>query len=270
MTHTKLRARDCSGGWKPALLFILWLLVCPLAKAEEITIAAASDMSFVFQELVPDFEKETGNKVRLSLGSSGNLYSQIQNGAPFDLFFSADLGYPKKLESEGFAVGGSVYEYAVGRIVLSALKDSAIDVQKLGMNALLHPSVRKIAIANPRHAPYGAAAISAIRHFQLYDRTKDKLVYGENVSQAAQFVESGAAEIGVIALSLALSPQLQKKGSFWEIPAKAYPSLKQAAVILKQAKNSKPAEAFLRYLQQPAGLAILRRYGFTMPEKTQP
>ena len=184
------------------------------AVAEDITIAAAADLNFVFRELVAEYEESTGDHVRLSLGSSGNFFAQIQNGAPFDLYFSADIAYPRKLEEAGLTVPGSLYPYAIGRIVLWAGKDSRLDLSK-GLEILREPAIKKIAIANPKHAPYGRAAVAAMEHAQVYDRVKDKLVLGENISQAAQFIESGAADVGIIAMSLALAPLMQAAGQYW-------------------------------------------------------
>jgi molybdate transport system substrate-binding protein len=232
--------------------------------AEEITIAAASDLNFVFRELVSEYEKSTGDRVRLSLGSSGNFYAQIQNGAPFDLYFSADIAYPRKLEEAGLIIPGSLYPYAIGRIVLWAGKDSRLDLSK-GLEILREPMVKKIAIANPKHAPYGRAAVAAMEHAQVYDRVKDKLVFGENISQAAQFVESGAADIGIIAMSLALAPPMQAAGRYWEISAYAHPPIEQGAVILKGAKNQEHAKAFLSFVQSAEGQAMMKRYGFAIP-----
>ena len=138
-----------------------------LAVAEEITIAAASDLNFAFREIVADYEKTTGNHVRLSLGSSGNFFAQIQNGAPFDLYFSADIAYPRKLEEAGLTVPGSLYQYAIGRIVIWTGHESHIDVTK-GFEALREPTIKKIAIANPKHAPYGRAAVAAMEYFKVY------------------------------------------------------------------------------------------------------
>ena len=239
------------------------------AVAEDITIAAASDLNFVFRELVTEYEKSTGDRVRLSLGSSGNFYAQIQNGAPFDLYFSADIAYPRKLEEAGLTVPGSLYPYAIGRIVLWAGKDSRLDLSK-GLDVLLEPTIKKIAIANPKHAPYGRVAVAAMEHAQVYDRVKDKLVLGENISQAAQFVESGAADVGIIALSLALAPPMRAAGHYWEIPADAYPPIEQGAVILKSAKNQERAKAFLSFVQGAEGQAMMKRYGFIIPGGTKP
>lgn len=234
------------------------------AGAEEVTIAAASDLNFAFKELIAEYEKTTGNHVKLSLGSSGNFYAQIQNGAPFDLYFSADIGYPKKLEDAGLTVPGSLYRYAVGRIVLWAATASRLDVSK-GLDVLREPGIKKIAIANPKHAPYGRAAVAAMESSHVYESVKGKLILGENISQAAQFIESGACDIGIIALSLAMAPAMSGKGVYWDIPVDAYPSLEQGAVILKQSKNQEAARRFLEFLKNSQGQDIMRRYGFTLP-----
>jgi molybdate transport system substrate-binding protein len=231
---------------------------------EELTIAAASDLNFAFKELVAAYEKKTGTQVKLNLGSSGNFYSQIQNGAPFDLYFSADIRYPQKLEEAGLAVPGSLTKYAIGRIVLWAPTTSALKVEG-GLKVLTEPGVRKIAIANPKHAPYGRAAVAALEHSKLYDAVKDKLVLGENISQAAQFVESGACDAGLLALSLALAPTMRAMGTYWEIPAEAHPALEQGAIILKRTKDSRRAKAFMDFLNSPEAQEIMQRYGFTRP-----
>ena len=235
-----------------------------LAVAEEITIAAASDLNFAFREIVTEYEKASGNHVRLTLGSSGNFYAQIQNGAPFDLYFSADIAFPRKLEEAGLTVPGSLYQYAVGRIVMWTGHESHIDVTQ-GFEALRQPTVMKVAIANPKHAPYGRAAVAAMEYFKVYDQVKDKLVLGENISQAAQFVESGAADVGIIALSLALAPPMQAAGHYWEIPADAYPPIEQAAVMLMGGKNRGSAKAFLSFIQGAEGQTMMKRYGFVVP-----
>jgi molybdate transport system substrate-binding protein len=234
------------------------------AVAEEITIAAASDLSFAFREIVAEYENTTGNHVRLSLGSSGNFFAQIQNGAPFDLYFSADISYPRKLEEAGLVVPGSLYPYAIGRIVLWTGNESHLDLSK-GLEILREPTIKKIAIANPKHAPYGRAAVAALEHAQVYDRVKDKLVLGENISQAAQFVESGAADVGIIALSLALAPPMQAAGHYWEIPADAYPPIEQGAVILMGGKHQEIAKTFLSFVQGAEGQAMMKRHGFVVP-----
>ena len=249
------------------VLASIWLCVGPAAaKSEELTIAAASDLNFAFKDLIGEFEKKTGMHVKLSLGSSGNFFSQIQHGAPFDLFFSADIRFPQKLIQSGHAVAGSLYQYAVGRIVVWAPSKSPLDVEKVGLEALLDPSIKKIAIANPKHAPYGRAAVEAMKHFKVYDLVKDKLVLGENVAQAAQFVESGASDVGIVALSLALAPTMKSAGKYWEIPASAHQSIEQGVVVLKSSKHPASARTFLDHLRSAEGREGMTRYGFVLPE----
>ena len=243
-------------------LGIIWS-ACP-AFAGEILVAAAADLNFAFKELIGEFEQQTGNHVKLTLGSSGNFFSQIQNGAPFDLYFSADIGYPKKLEEAGLVVPGSLYPYAVGRIVLWTSNESHLDLSK-GLEILRKPTVKKIAIANPKHAPYGRAAVAAMEYFKVYDQVKDKLILGENISQAAQFIESGACDIGIIAFSLAVAPAMKSKGTYWEVPAEAHPPLEQGAVILKSSKQQESARQFLEFIKGPHGQEVMKRYGFTVP-----
>jgi len=239
-------------------------LVSSIARAGELTVAAASDLNYAFKEVIAGYEQQTGHHVKLTLGSSGNFYAQIQNGAPFDLYFSADIGYPKKLEEAGLVVPGSLYPYAVGRIVLWTDNGSHLDLSK-GLEILREPTVKKIAIANPKHAPYGRAAVAAMEHFKVYDQVKDRLILGENISQAAQFIESGACDAGIIALSLALAPVMKAAGQYWEIPAIAHAPLEQGAVILKQSKNPQAAKQFLEYIKGPQGQEIMKRFGFTLP-----
>ena len=246
-----------------SLALTAWI-VPQTAWSEELKIAAASDLNFAFKDLVTEYEKKTGNRVKLTLGSSGNFYSQIENGAPFDLYFSADIRYPQKLIEGGHGIADSLYKYAVGRIVLWVPTGSAVPIDK-GLESLASPSVRKVSIANPKHAPYGRAAVAALEHFRLYDATKDKLVMGENISQAAQFVESGASDAGIIALSLAMAPTMKAAGKYWEVPADAHPPIEQGAVVLKRSTNQEKARQFLQFLQGDEGQEIMRRYGFLLP-----
>jgi molybdate transport system substrate-binding protein len=231
-----------------------------------VTVAAAADLMYAMNEIAANFEKATGCAVRVSTGSSGNFLSQIENGAPFDVFFSADIEYSRKLEAEGLAVPGSTYLYAVGKIVLWVRNDSPLDIRK-GLAALRDPSVRKVAIANPQHAPYGRAAEEALRRADVYDAVKDRFVLGENVSQAAQFVESGNADAGILALSLILSPGLREKGRYWKIPEDLYTPIQQGAVAVRGSQNPQGARAFLDYTKSPATAALLERYGFVLPGK---
>ncbi len=232
-----------------------------------VNVAAASDLTYAMNEIAANFEKATGCAVRLSLGSSGNFLTQIENGAPFDVFFSADIAYPKKLEADGLAVPGSTYLYAIGKIVLWTRKDSRVNVGK-GFAALREPAVQKIAIANPAHAPYGRAAEEALRKAGVYEAVKDRLVLGENISQTAEFVESGNADAGIIALSLVLSPTMNDKGRAWNIPENLYTPIQQGAVAVRDAANPQGARQFLDYIKLPATAALLERYGFVLPAKS--
>jgi len=211
---------------KTFLLTFLLLTFTFSAAAEEITVAAAADLQFALKDISARFEQQTGNKVNLTFGSSGNFFAQIQNGAPFDVFFSADLDYPKKLEAAGQAEPNTFYQYATGKIVLWVRNDSKLDLSK-GLAVLLDTSINKVAIANPAHAPYGGAAMAALDHEKLSERIKDKFVLGENISQTAQFAESGSADVGIIALSLAIASAMKEKGRYAEIPASFYPPLQQ-------------------------------------------
>ncbi len=206
------------------------------ARAQTLTVAAASDLQSVLPQIAERFQRETGHAVTLTFGSSGNFLAQIQNGAPFDLFFSADIDYPKQLEMAGLTEPGTLYNYAIGKIVVWTRSDSGIDVRR-GLAALDDPRIRKIAIANPEHAPYGRAAVAALQRQQLYEKVRGKLVLGENISQAAQFVQSGNAEVGILALSLALAPALASSGRISSFRDSLYPPIDQGAVILRQSKN---------------------------------
>jgi molybdate transport system substrate-binding protein len=250
------------------LAALLLLTLSAHASAAELLVAAASDLGGAAKEIIKGFEKKTGHTVKLSLGSSGNFHAQIANGAPFDVFLSADIGYVRDLEKLELTQAGTTFTYAIGRIVLWTPKNSSLDIRTLGMKSLLQPEVRRIAIANPEHAPYGRAAVAAMEKSGAYATVKSKLVLGENISQAAQFAQSGAADLGIIALSLAVAEPMKSQGKFWEIPVELYPPIEQGAVILKQAERAGHAAAarqFLQALRDPAGRAILERYGFSLP-----
>lgn len=232
-----------------------------LCAAQEITVAAAADLQSAMQDVAARFQRETGKTVKVIYGSSGNFFQQIQNGAPFDMFFSANLDYPKKLEAAGLTEAGSYDQYARGKIVVWVPKDSKINLNS-GLASLLDPSVKKIAIANPQHAPYGQAAVAAMQKEGVYDKAKDKFVLGENISQTASFIIAGSADIGIVALSLALSPNMKDKGRYAEIPADEYPPIEQACVILSSSKNKETARQFLSFVKTAAVAAMLRSYGF--------
>jgi molybdate transport system substrate-binding protein len=241
------------------------LLLSTLTAAQQLTIAAAADLSSVLPELAAQYKKQAGIDLKLTFGSSGNLTTQIENGAPFDIFFSADEGYPKQLIDKGLVEKDSLYRYAVGSLVLWVPSSVHLNPDALGIATLTATAVKKIAIANPQHAPYGRAAEAAIRHFGIYDQISPKLVLGENVSQAAQFLESGNAQAGLIPLSHALSPGMNGKGQYWVLPADTYPPLNQAVVILTRSKQKEAARKFLDFLRTPEATSLLRRYGFTLP-----
>jgi molybdate transport system substrate-binding protein len=243
------------------LCIALFLSFIPSLQAADVNVAAASDLNFAIKEIIRDFEQNTGHNVRLTLGSSGNFFAQISNGAPFDVFLSADLDYPKKLESAGFAAPGATFTYGVGRIALWVPNSSSLDLEKLGMKALVQPSVRRIAIANPEHAPYGRAAVAAMEHASVYQHAKSRVILGENISQAAQFVQSGAADIGVIAMSLVLSDPMRLIGRYWLVPPDAYPRLEQGAALLKRAADG--GKAFHAWLRQPQAKSTFKKYGFS-------
>lgn len=251
------------------LAFALSLSVLS-SRAQEIRVAAAADLKFAMQDLATQFQKKNGAAVNVTYGSSGNFFSQLQNGAPFDVFFSADLDYVSRLQSLGLAdPDSSFFTYAIGRIAIWMPPDSEADPAHQGWQAILSAKVQKIAIANPKHAPYGSAAVAALKRAGLYEQIKPKLVYGENIAQAAQFVQSGNAQAGIIAMSLALSPAM-KGGKLWEIPADQHPPIEQAAVILRDAKNKESARAFCEFVTSESGRATLVKYGFTMPAIERP
>jgi molybdate transport system substrate-binding protein len=242
-------------------ILILILCACAFCPAQDLTVAAASDLQFVFPEIAARFQKDTGHPVKLIFGSSGNFFAQIQNGAPFDLFFSADIDYPNKLEAAGLTEPGTLDPYATGKIVIWVQASSKLDLGR-GLAGLLDPSIKKIAIANPQHAPYGRAAEAALRKAGVYDRLAQKLVLGENISQTASFVASGGADVGIIALSLASAPSMKNKGRYVEIPAEEYPPIEQAAVVLKSSPHKELARQLLNYFKTPAIQELMRSYGF--------
>ena len=240
----------------------------PPAEPQTLTVAAAADLEFGLDEILAEFQRTRQEiKVQVSYGSSGNLYYQLSQKAPFDLFLSADISYPARLVEAGLGVAGSRFSYAVGRIVVWAPANSPIDPARLGIDTLRAPSVRKVAVANPEHAPYGKAAIAAMQKLGIYDEIKGRLVYGENVAQAAQFVQSGAADVGIIALSLAVAPAMRDHGRFWEIPLDSYPRLEQGGVVLSWTKHPQAARDLRDFMLSEPGKSILRRHGFSMPNE---
>ena len=245
-----------------ALCLALTAGLCSFSAAQEIHVAAASDLTVAMPVLAEQFEKQTHCKVIVSFGSSGNFYQQLQNGAPFDIFLSADTQYPQNLQEAGLTTPGTYREYASGKIVLWVRGESKLDLSQ-GLKALTNEMVKKIAIANPQHAPYGTAAASALKVEGIYDQVSTKLVFGENISQAALFVQSGNADAGIIAYSLALSPTMKNAGRFVEVPATEYRPIRQAAVVMKNAKNAEAANNFVEFLGSDAARRTLQLNGFT-------
>lgn len=238
------------------------------AEPRSVTVAAAADLKFALDELIAAFQQEHQDiAVQVTYGSSGNFFAQLSNQAPFDIFFSADIDYPRKLIEAGHADKSSEFMYAIGQIVVWAPKASPLNVEGQSIQALTDESVAKIAIANPEHAPYGRAAEAAMNKLGVYDQVKDKLVFGENISQTAQFIETGAADVGVIALSLALAPAMRDKGKYAVVPLDAYPAMEQGGVILNWAKDKEAAAAFREFVMGDEGREILKRYGFNLPRE---
>ena len=239
------------------LTAIMWSAA---ARADDLTVAAASDLQYALRDGAARFERATGHHVRLTFGSSGNFFAQISNGAPFDVFLSADTEYPRKLIDAGAADRESFFVYGTGTIVVWVPQSSPIDPNQ-GLKVLLDPRVRKIALANPAYAPYGRAAVAALRHEGLFDAVSGKFVLGENLTQAMQFVESGNADAGLVGLSLAIAPPMQGKGRYWVVPRSFYPRMEQAAVIVSHSTKKQAASAFLAFLRRPEIVELLARHG---------
>ncbi len=246
------------------------LLACSLllslgAHAEKITIAAAADLRFALDEIVATFRKDyPGDEVALIYGSSGMFHTQIQQGAPYDLFFSADISLPRELAKIGYAAS-AVQPYAIGRIVLWS---ASMDASKMTLASLLDSRISRVAIANPVHAPYGKRAEEALRASGLWEKVAPKLVYGENIAQAAHYVQSGNAQVGIIALALAVSPQLGGKGGYWLVPDSLHEPLEQGYIITRRAEKSVLARRFADYVGSKPARVVMRRYGFALPAET--
>jgi molybdate transport system substrate-binding protein len=261
---SKMPLKKILGKALLAILAASCLAPTNFAQKKTLRVAAAADLQAAMPEIVKAFEAQTGTSVDVAYGSSGNFYAQIQNGAPLDVFCSADNEYPRRLEESGFAEPHSAAIYGIGKIVLWMPANAKCNPERDGWQCLRDPAVRKIAIANPAHAPYGRAAVAALQKAGIYDAIKSKLVLGENISQAAQFVQSGNAEAGILAYSLALSPALQG-GKKWVVPAELYPPIEQTVVVLKSAKDKPAALEFVKFVTQGAGREILAKYGFEPP-----
>lgn len=247
-------------------VFLIAVLLVSLAAsaafAEKITIAVAADLKFAMDEIVALFQRrQPAAEVQAVYGSSGKFFTQIQNNAPYDLYFSADINYPRELAAKGFAASPAV-PYAFGRIVLWS---SSRNAAAMTLEGLLDPTIKKIAIANPRHAPYGKRAEEALTSLKLREKVQPKLVYGENIAHAAQFVETGNAQVGIIALALALNPTLARQGGYYLIPDKLHQPLEQGYIITKRAADKPQARQFANYMASKEARSIMMKYGFVMP-----
>jgi molybdate transport system substrate-binding protein len=241
---------------------VLLELVSLPALAESLTIAAAADLKYAMAEVVEKFRAvHPDDRIEVIYGSSGKFFTQIANGAPFDLYFSADIAYPRQLERQGLTAGPS-RPYAFGRIVLWSLKP---ELARTPLRDLPAAAIRKLAIANPQHAPYGQRAREALQHEGVWEAMQSKLVLGENIAHAAQFVDAGAADAGIVALSLVLSPTLERKGAWTLIPAAWHAPLQQGYVVTKRAAGNRLAADFADYMATEPARAVMRRYGFTLP-----
>lgn len=238
------------------------LLVSAHDARGQVRVAAASDLQAALPGVIARFEKETGISVRATFGSSGNFFAQIQNGAPFDVFLSADIDFPRRLQAAG--LGKDVTLYATGRLVLWTRHDSGIDV-RAGLASLANPRIRRIAMANPQHAPYGRAAAAALRRQGIYDAVASRLVLGENIAQTAQFVQSGNADVGLVALSLTSAPAMKAAGTFVEIPASLHPPIEQGAIVLAGARDAAAARRFVQFLVSAETRRYLADAGFDAP-----
>ncbi len=245
---------------KQLLAIFLLFMVQAAHAGGQLNIAAAADMKFAMDEIVGLFVKRhPDDQVNTVYGSSGKFQTQIRQGAPYDLYFSADIAYPRALKQEGFATG-EVQAYALGRIVLWSPSHK---INKL--SDLTNPSIRKIAIANPQHAPYGKRAEEALRASGVWDKVEAKLVYGENIAQTAQFVQTGNADVGIIALSLMKGSELSGSGGYALIPEALHQPLEQGFVITRRAAGNPLAQTFARFMVSPEVRVIMNRYGFVLP-----
>jgi molybdate transport system substrate-binding protein len=252
-----------------ALALVLLLTACGTGASSDertvVRVAAAADLTFALAEVAEVVAVEhPGVELAVTYGSSGTFLQQIGNGAPFDLYLSADLAYPRRLVADGLAEDDDLFAYAVGRLVLWTLDPSRVDVDA-GLAGLADPAVRRVAVANPEHAPYGQAAMAALAGAGVVESVRPRLVLGENVAQAAEFVQNGGADAGVVALSLVLSDPLRDVGRWSEVPLEAFPRLEQGGVVLAGARDPAAARAVRDTLLGARGRAVLERYGFALP-----
>jgi len=241
------------------------ILVATLSlSAQKVNVAAAANLRYVLEEIKTAYVKQHPKaKVNLTFGASGMLVQQIQNGASFDFFMAADNEFPVKLKDKGLTTG-AMSTYAFGKL---AIYSTSLDVDKLGLGVLKNPAVKKIAIANPETAPYGERSVELLKSQKLYESLKSKIVLGENISQAAQFAFTGNAEIGFIALSLALAPDMAGKGSYYVIPLNLYKPIEQACILIKTPVLNTEASRFKKFVLSASTKGIWEKFGYSVPGK---
>lgn len=244
-------------------VLVLALFFCTsMAQAATISIAAAADLRFAMDEIIKRFQTEhPGDRIEITYGSSGKFHTQIRQGAPYDLYFSADIEFPRALAKAGFAASPAM-PYATGRIVLWS---ASLDASKMTLKSLSDQKIQKVAIANPQHAPYGKRAEEALRAQGLWEEVRGKAVFGENIAQTAQFIQTGNADIGIIALSLAIHPAMAEKGSYYLIPEELHTPLEQGFIITRHAADNALAKTFAAYMGENSVREVMRRYGFALP-----
>jgi len=247
---------------KAALSILVFILLAGSSNASEILVSAAADLTGAFKEIGAMYEKESGNKVVFNFGSTGMLAQQIEGGAPVDLFAAANKSYIDNLEKKGLIIPETKRVYAVGRITLAVPKGAA----KLGsLQDLLRPEIKMVAIANPSHAPYGMAARAALEKAEVWERVKDKMVYGENIRQVLQYLETGNVDAAIIALSISIGSDV----NYALIPQELHPPLEQAVAVIKGGKNQKAAKDFADFINGPKGRPVMKKYGFVLPSEMQ-
>lgn len=240
-------------------LLLFTLAITPIAKAETISVAVASNFTEAMKAIAYEFEIRSGHQVQLSFGSSGKFYAQIKQGAPYQLFFSADQLKPALLEQEGLTAPGSRFTYAIGTLALWSADPTKVDAEA---KVLTEGDFKKLAIANPKLAPYGAAAIETLQALGIESSTRNKLVQGENIAQAYQFAATGNAELGLVALSQIIDEGKIKTGSAWIVPANLYTPIRQDAVLLRHAEQSKAARQLLAFVRSEQARALIATYGY--------
>lgn len=245
----------------PGLATLLALFTLGSAHADEVQVAVAANFTAPIQAIAADFKKDTGHTLVAAYGATGQFYAQIKNGAPFEVFLSADDSTPQKLESEGDTVKGSRFTYAVGTLALWSAKEGYVDAKG---DVLQKNQYQHLSIANPKAAPYGLAATQVLAKLGLTDQVKSKLVEGQNITQAYQFVSTGNAELGFVALSQIYKDGKVSSGSAWIVPGQMYDPIKQGAVILNKGKDNPAAKALVDYLKGPKAAAIIKSYGYQL------